>query len=158
MSYLNLSENVFRDIWLAIDWSRSSRVFSTLFHILSRLVFLRLCIADIFASSKFQTLDPFRYFSPALWSLARFLLHCKVSFNWVDIERCNEKSCWGYSYGCQLRPWCIIYMYIAQLPFPSFYYDKFFVPPPISAIALSSLLHRDDYLLLIKRIFIMKQL
>lgn len=31
-----------------------------------------------------------------------FLLRCKVSFNWVDIDRCNEKSCWGYSY--ELRP------------------------------------------------------
>lgn len=145
MSYVNPPWNVFRrDIWLAIDRSGSSRLlysfsdslpcvlFHSPFHNTSRISA---------SSSRSNSRSILRPFSLGLRSPSPFLLRCKVSFNWVDIDRCNEKSCRCYSYGRQLRPQCIICR-------------SFFLPPLLwwilccflqfSTITLSTLSSSDD--------------
>ena len=111
MSYVNPHWNVFRrDIWLAIDRSGSLSLLYSFSDSLPCVLFHSSFhnTSPISASSSKSNSDLFHSFSLELWYPSTFLLHCKVSFNWVDIDRCNEKSCRGYSYGRQLRLQCII--------------------------------------------------
>lgn len=78
----------------------SFRNTSTIFRV---LVKIKLSFVRCPSFSPSPSSSPSLYLS-VLPSPFSFLLRCKVSFNWVDIDRCNEKSCRGYSYGRQLRP------------------------------------------------------
>lgn len=122
MSYVNSPENVFRrDIWLAIDRSRSSRAFSTLFQILCRLVFFHRYLHP----RQNQTLDLFHSFSPVAL-ISGFYYAAKLALIGSTSIAVMRKVVGATPMGNYVHD--TFYIYIAQLPFPSFYSDKFFDP------------------------------